>query len=200
MKEFIKMDENNMMFFYKNIRLEQRVEVVEALEKLSNKLKATNEIPKTIIEIGMNHGGFSLVLNDSIISKNAEIYCFDIVDRNFTNNLKDTKIRWYINDIFKIESFVKDLIERDGRTLLFCDGGNKVKEFNTFAKYLKPGDLIFTHDYYKNEEEYEKYKNTRWSWLESKEADLISTAKIYNLQPFMEDEFEKCVWSCKIKA
>jgi len=200
MQDFIKIDSNNMMFSYKNIRLEQRVEVIENLEKLYAKLKETNELPKTIIEIGMNHGGFSLVLNDSILSKNAEIYCFDITDRNFANNLKDTKIRWYINDIFQVESFVKDLIQRDGKTLLFCDGGNKVKEFNTFAKYLKSGDLIFTHDYYKNEEEYEKHKTTRWSWLESKESDLTSTSKIYNLQPFMQDEFEKCVWSCKIKA
>ena len=200
MKQFVKMDTNNMMFFYKDIRLEQRVEVIDVLESLYLELKKTNELPKTIIEIGMNHGGFSLILNDSKISEQADIYCFDIVDRGFDQNLKNTKIKWYINDIFKIESFVKDLINRDGKTILFCDGGNKVKEFNTFAKYLKSGDLILTHDYYKSEEEYEKYKNTRWSWLESKESDLTSTAKIYNLQPFMQDQFEKCVWSCKIKT
>jgi cephalosporin hydroxylase len=199
MKEFVKMDTNNIMFFYKNIRLEQRVEVIDALDNLYLELRKTNELPKTIIEIGMNHGGFSLVLNDSKISEQADIYCFDIVDREFNENLKNTKIKWFINDIFKVESFVKDLINRDGKTLLFCDGGHKAKEFNTFAKYLKSKDLIFSHDYHQDQESYDKNKD-RWPWWESKLADLKDTCKIYNLQPFMQEEFEKCVWSCKIKA
>ena len=39
MKEFVKMDTNNMMFFYKDIRLEQRVEVIDVLESLYLELK-----------------------------------------------------------------------------------------------------------------------------------------------------------------
>lgn len=34
MKEFVKIDTNNMMFFYKDIRLKQRVEVIDVLESL----------------------------------------------------------------------------------------------------------------------------------------------------------------------
>jgi len=195
----VRMDSNNMMFFYKGIRLEQRVDVIETLEKLYQELKKQNKLPKTIIEIGMNNGGFSLVLNDSNISEQADIYCYDIVNRNFDQNLKGSRINWFIKDIFSIENEVKNLIQREGTTLLFCDGGNKVREFNTFAKYLKSGDLIFTHDYYKDIQEYEKYKDTRWGWLESRESDLADTAEMCNLVPFMQDDFEKCVWSSKIK-
>jgi hypothetical protein len=199
MQEFVKIESNNMMFSYKNIRLEQRVEVIKALEVLHSKLKEEDKLPKTIIEIGMNHGGFSLVLNDSKISEQAEIYCFDVVNRNFDQNLKNTKIKWYINDIFSVEAYVKDLINRDGTTVLFCDGGNKAKEFQVFSKYLKAGDVILSHDYHKDQESYEKNKDI-WTWWESRESDLEESCKLYNLNPFLQDEFDKCVWACKRKA
>lgn len=198
MQEFIKIESNNMMFSYKDIRLEQRVEVIKALEVLHSKLKEEDKLPKTIIEIGMNHGGFSLVLNDSKISEQAEIYCFDVVNRNFDQNLKNTKIKWYINDIFSVEGYVKDLINRDGTTVLFCDGGNKAKEFQVFSKYLKAGDVILSHDYHKDQESYEKNKDI-WNWWESRESDLEESCKLYNLNPFLQDEFDKCVWACKRK-
>ena len=35
---------------------------------------------------------------------------------------------------------------KKGKILLYCDNGKKIDEFNTYAKYLKPGDVIMTHD------------------------------------------------------
>lgn len=198
MMQNIRMDPNNMMFFYKDIRLEQRVEVIEALEKLYQELKNQNKLPKTIIEIGMNNGGFSLVLNDSRISEQADIYCYDIVNRNFDQNLKGSRINWFIKDIFSIENEVKNLIQREGTTLLFCDGGNKVREFNTFAKYLKKGDIIFAHDYHKDHEVFQNNRNI-WAWWETKEADIVDCCNYNNLRPFMQEVFEKCVWASRIK-
>lgn len=198
MMQNVRMDSNNMMFFYKDIRLEQRIDVIEALDKLYLELKNQDKLPKTIIEIGMNNGGFSLVLHDSKISEQAEIYCYDIVNRNFDQNLKGTKIKWFIKDIFSIENEVKNLIQREGTTLLFCDGGNKVKEFNTFAKYLKKGDIILAHDYHKDHEVFQKNKNI-WAWWETKEADIADCCNYNNLKPFMQEVFEKCVWASRIK-
>ena len=41
-----------------------------------------------------------------------------------------------------IESNIKEF-----KTFIFCDGGDKVKEFNTYAPLLKPGDCIAVHDW-----------------------------------------------------
>ena len=41
-----------------------------------------------------------------------------------------------------IESNIKEF-----KTFIFCDGGNKVKEFNTYAPLLKSGDCIAVHDW-----------------------------------------------------
>lgn len=35
----------------------------------------------------------------------------------------------------------------DKKTFLFCDGGNKVEEFNTYAPLIKTGDRIAVHDW-----------------------------------------------------
>ena len=57
-------------------------------------------------------------------------------------------INFYHDDIFN-----KDCIEHINsnlsqlKTFIFCDGGDKIKEFNTFAPLLKKGDCIAVHDW-----------------------------------------------------
>ena len=44
-------------------------------------------------------------------------------------------------------NLIKTNIQKEGKTLLFCDGGDKKCEFNTFSPFLKDGDFIMLHDY-----------------------------------------------------
>lgn len=49
-----------------------------------------------------------------------------------------------------VESFIK----REGTTLILCDGGSKINEFNILSKYLKSGDIIMAHDYVDTKENF----------------------------------------------
>ena len=52
-------------------------------------------------------------------------------------------------DIFdnKVIEHIKTKINESKKCLIFCDGGNKVKEFNVYSDFLKPNDNIIVHDW-----------------------------------------------------
>jgi cephalosporin hydroxylase len=102
----------------------------------------------TIIEIGTYNGGLSSYVFDS---KNDEckFVTYDIDGEiNIAKN-KRNDIDFRIGDCFEEKQFneIIDLIKRKDKTLLICDGGDKVQEFNLFSKYLKIGDVVIIHDY-----------------------------------------------------
>tara|TARA_Y100000310_G_scaffold170314_1_gene170456 strand:- start:1067 stop:1738 length:672 start_codon:yes stop_codon:yes gene_type:complete len=57
-------------------------------------------------------------------------------------------INYHHQDVFskKTIDHVSENI-KEYKTFIFCDGGDKVKEFNTYAPLLKPGDCIAVHDW-----------------------------------------------------
>ena len=57
-------------------------------------------------------------------------------------------INFYHNDIFTEESIshITDNLSQF-KTFIFCDGGDKINEFNTFAPLLKKDDCIAVHDW-----------------------------------------------------
>ena len=58
-------------------------------------------------------------------------------------------INCYHQDVFSQETFdhVKENMEELGNTFIFCDGGNKIQEFHTYAPLLRQGDRIAVHDW-----------------------------------------------------
>lgn len=58
-------------------------------------------------------------------------------------------INCYHQDVFGPEVFnhVKENMEQFEKTFIFCDGGNKIKEFHMYAPLLKKGDRIAVHDW-----------------------------------------------------
>ena len=88
-------------------------------------------------------------------------------------------------------AYVAGLIGGAGRTLLLCDNGNKNREFNLYAPYLKHGDIIMAHDYVASG------KEDRWKASEVN-IDLIrDTIAEYNLQDYMRYVFEDVAWLCQ---
>jgi len=92
------------------------------------------------IELGTYQGGSALVMADAGI----KVVTYDNV--NLVEE-KDNRIEYRVADVFEKESEIKALIGQSGLKMLFCDNGNKKKEINTFAKYLKTGDILVAHDY-----------------------------------------------------
>lgn len=107
---------------------------------------------RRIIELGTANGNFSLYLYLWCIGRGADFYTMDIMKSWHNGNriLKDKldfESHFYNIDIFEKQEDIKTLIQGEGKTILICDNGNKIKEFKTFAPMLKAGDLISVHDW-----------------------------------------------------
>ena len=58
-------------------------------------------------------------------------------------------INFYHQDTFSTESFnhIKENMDQFDSTFIFCDGGDKIKEFQMYAPLMKKGDRIGVHDW-----------------------------------------------------
>lgn len=163
--------------------------------------------PKRILEIGTSIGGFTNFLK--IICNNSNLDCkilsYDVISYDWYKGMIDFGIDVRVENIFnndytEVDGFVKEFIKEPGTTIVFCDGGNKIKEFNLLSKYIKTGDYILAHDYAENNAIYiEKIKNKIWNWCEITEQDIFDAVKQHNLVDYEKESFNNVVWTCKTK-
>ena len=85
---------------------------------------------------------------------------------------------------------VEDMIANEGRFLLLNDGGFKVPEFLRFAKLIKVGDIILTHDYYKD-------RSSTGGIVVIE--DVKECIEKNNLEIIHEKIFDNHLWLCVIK-
>lgn len=153
-----------------------------------------------IIEIGTYNGGLTSWLHDNK-NPNAMVVSYDI--DGSINQTNRTDIDFRIEDCFGEKSFneIISYIQRPGKTLFVCDGGDKPKEFNTFSKYLKAGDVIIAHDYAKSPE-YWKFVTDYWQWPYESDTNYDSikeAVELNGLEPYRNDEFNFYLWTSYIK-
>lgn len=151
-----------------------------------------------IIEIGTHRGGLSLWLNDNK-SANCEFYTFDIEPNHLKINPEKENINFIKGDCFTDQfETIKKLIQNNGQVLLLCDGGNKEKEFSTFAPFIKSNDVIMCHDFADNHEDYNFIKEQiGWpSNAESSITNLITSIQNNNMKPYFYNEAKRCFWGC----
>ena len=187
------------------LTMQQKPEIGDAFEKLLTEIK-----PKQILEIGTAGGGTTLLIRetlDEIGLKETNIKSFDIKEHKWFPKMRKKNIEVITENIFSksykelekpkmVESFIK----REGTTLILCDGGSKINEFNILSKFLKSGDIIMAHDYIDTKENFLKnYKNKIWNWREIGDEHIKNTCEKYNLKNYMKETFDKVVWVCKIK-
>ena len=105
--------------------------------------------PLPIVELGTGTGVTSMYLGTAAAINNVLMMSFDITDRR----LPGVKAAWLNNmsffrqDIFEDHHrIIADLLSRYP-VLLFCDNGNKPKEFQTFVPHLLPGSIVIVHDW-----------------------------------------------------
>lgn len=153
-----------------------------------------------IIEIGTYNGGLTSWLYDNK-NPNAMVVSYDI--DGTINQTNRTDIDFRVEDCFAEKSFneIISYIQRPGKTLVVCDGGDKPKEFNVFSEYLKSGDVIIAHDYSKNANHW-KFVTSYWQWPYESDTnyDSIKDAVIKNgLEPYRNEEFNFYLWTSYIK-
>jgi hypothetical protein len=191
---------------YRGVFLQQAKNFEKPFEKLFNRVS-----PSTILEIGTGEGGTSLILNKILKDNkhNYKYYTYDVTFRPPFNLLMEDGIDVRIENIFTKDwssiserhyDEISSIIKREGVTIVMCDGGDKIMEFNLLAKLLKPGDIIMAHDYAKDFNFFNSYvKNKIWNWCEITNSDIIDAIYENNLEPLMEEEFQQVVWVCKRK-
>lgn len=187
------------LFLYRGIHCRQTRRVFDALDRLKEAL--VENPPKTIVEIGTFHGAFTRLLRDHEISEGTDMATFDI-DAFKMDPVEG--VTHHVCDIWKSSSrtLIKDLADRPGRCLVFCDGGNKALEIKTFCSYLKPGDLILGHDYAKDVSVMSN-KDIIGNWppeqYELQFEDIKFALELNNFEPFLENEMQKAMWGCFVK-
>lgn len=185
-------------FFYQD---EHTVSQVPGVERYFEKL-LINEKFNTIIEIGTQYGGLTYIISDIIKNNNlnSNLYTLDFVHYDWVE--KESKIRNfnYINLDERSDEFLNTvigLIENGGKTLVLCDGGNKIEEFNRYSKFLKQNDFIMAHDYSKNEDFFQKEINGKiWNWLEIQLSNISESVNSQNLVEYHKVDFWEVVWCC----
>ncbi len=134
--------------------------------------------PDLIIEIGTGNGNWTKLLRLMSFEFMTEIHTYDI--RNNVNN--SSNVNFHNEDAFESIHEIKQLIDEAGITIVLCDGGDKIKEFNLFSKLLKKNDIIAAHDYLVD--------NQYWNWSEIKLDDIDQN----DLESFMQNDFDRAAW------
>jgi 23S rRNA U2552 (ribose-2'-O)-methylase RlmE/FtsJ len=164
--------------------------------------------PARILEIGTALGGFTqflqIALND--LNNPAKILSYDIHRMTWYTELEKNGIDVRVENVFgdnysSVNQEVIDFIQGDGITIVLCDGGNKIGEFNILSKYIKNGDFILAHDYIDNSDNFNSnFKNKIWNWHEISDNDINQACLDNNLKSYNKEKFDNVVWVCKFKS
>ena len=107
-----------------------------------------------IVELGTGQGGMSLFLLLQAQARGAMFWTFDKTAKGWTQNVLAQQLRladhFVQGDIFEDQqAYVKALCAKHGThpLLLYCDGGDKARELQTFAPLLQEGAYIAVHDW-----------------------------------------------------
>jgi cephalosporin hydroxylase len=164
--------------------------------------------PQRILEIGTAQGGFALALRhllDEAGLSEAVIKSLDINRLPWFETLEQSNLELITEDVFnpaysalKKPDLVIPFIREPGVTVVLCDGGYKIGEFNLLARYIKEGDYILAHDYIETETAFQQdFLGKVWDWHEVREVDIAESCREYGLEDYQRDEFGSVVWVCK---
>lgn len=144
--------------------------------------------PQRIVELGSYNGGFTICLGFHARKIGCLIHSFDVMKaptEGWEREAEFVNAGFYQMDVFANRDRIGHLIRDLGRTFLLCDNGKKIEEFNTFAKYLKPGDVIGAHDFMTP------------CWQAGNEitiSDVVQTVSQCGLTRWMPEVFDMAGW------
>ena len=198
----IDLNVNDGLSSYMGMAAQQNHNVYQTFYNFLNEIK-----PKRIIEIGTALGGFTQFLKKVSDEShlNIDILSYDIHKMAWYEDMVKTGIDVRVENIFDVDySFIKqeviDFIQQDGITIVLCDGGDKVREFNILSNYIKEGDFIMAHDYIDNYENFNtNYYKKIWNWHEISDIDITNACERNNLKTYNKNIFDLVVWVCKKK-
>lgn len=198
----INLEKNDGLSEFLGVPCQQNENIFSVFFKFLNDVK-----PTKILEIGTALGGFTNFLKWSAEELNLPITIrsYDIAGYYTTQRLIDSGIDIRLENIFnesytEVKQDVIDYVQQEGITVILCDGGYKIGEFNILSKYLKYGDFIMAHDYSESREIFEEKINGKiWNWFEISNEDINQSCIDNNLSIYEKEIFENVVWTCRQK-
>jgi hypothetical protein len=102
-----------------------------------------------MVEIGTGPGGLSLYFYLQAQQRRFGFWTYDMKEPEvFDTVLGKSMERCFTKEeVFSSVSFSGLLTVAPRPLLLFCDGGHKTREMQTFVPLLKPGDFVACHDW-----------------------------------------------------
>jgi hypothetical protein len=181
------LEHNDSISTYNGWGAQQNYNAFEVFHNFINDVK-----PKRILEIGTSLGGFTSFLK----------YTSDKLGVQLTSMGIDVRIKNVFSEGYtEVDQEVIDFIKSDGTTIILCDGGDKVREFNILSNYMKSGDFILGHDYAFDKNTFDEKVNRKlWNWHELSEKDIENACNRNNLKDYNREIFESVVWICKQKS
>jgi hypothetical protein len=164
--------------------------------------------PSNVLEIGTALGGFTMfmkIISDEL-GLNTSILSYDIHRNAWYGDMINEGVDVRVENVFSegfadVNQEVKDFINKDGTTIVLCDGGYKQGEFNLLSKFIKQGDFILAHDYGESKEIFDnKIFNNIWNWCEITESEIANACKDNNLIDFDKETFNNVAWTCKVRT
>lgn len=197
------LEHNDSISTYNGWGAQQNYNAFEVFHNFINDVK-----PKRILEIGTSLGGFTSFLKytSDKLGIQCDVLTYDIYEKSWYTELTSMGIDVRIKNIFsegytEVDQEVIDFIQFDGTTIILCDGGDKVREFNILSNYLKSGDFILGHDYAYDKNTFDEKVNRKlWNWYELSEQDIENACDKNNLKDYNREIFESVVWICKQKS
>ena len=196
------LEDNDSISVYNGWGAQQNYKIFEVLHHFLNEIK-----PKQILEIGTSIGGLTTYI-DYVCKKlnlDTKFISYDILEYNWYQDMRNNGIDVRVENVFYddykgVKQEVIDFIKNDGTTLILCDGGNKIGEFNLLSDFMKSGDFIMAHDYAENDITFKNDIYMKiWNWHEISDKDIENACVRNNLRTYNKDIFDKVVWVCKIK-
>ena len=171
--------------------------------------------PARIIEIGTAGGGTTLAINDIMktLGYPYEFRSYDIYEHPWYHRLPEEGVDLRIENLFdqpyrdfnwddrdRIQEVI-NFVQSPGTTLVMCDGGHKIAEFNVFSDVIKSGDFIMAHDFSWTWDIFiNEIKGKVWDWCEISGENVAEAIERNKLEPYMKDEFQSVVWACMRKS
>ena len=113
------------------------------------------EKPSCVIELGTGYGGLAVILALCCKDIGCTFHTFEKYSEQvlYTGLLEALDVDLRFEDVFN-NGGIADLIDTSGQVIVLCDNGNKPREFNWYAKLIKPFDIIMVHDFYMSMEQF----------------------------------------------
>jgi hypothetical protein len=104
--------------------------------------------PEIVVEFGTYKGGMvkyfiNWLPNSHIFTTDA----FWLINEQDAGLFREKKVTVIIQNLFNDNILVPMLLSLPLKKMLFCDNGHREMEIRNFAGYLRPGDLLVTHDW-----------------------------------------------------